>query len=280
MLTPIQTAGKKPPLFFIHGTNGIMPIGAAFGRILGTDQPLYVINANGFDGRPRHASVDEMAHNYVADIVGVAPSGPLIIGGMCMGTLVTIEVARELLARGRTLGPVILTDPPRVPFGNTGVIKERRMATASGAGSVDPLEPQVARQLYEYARDVMITHASIPYNDMPFDVDDPEQLDRAALTGVATIVALSRFVPKPFLGTVELILNANAAPAFFGSDLPWQRMLPNPRVAHALPWGHLELFRARRFEVARLIKFILEGALPDESDETMSSENVFEESVA
>jgi thioesterase domain-containing protein len=280
MLVPIQTAGKKPPLFFIHGTNGIMPIGAIFGRVLGPDQPLYVINANGFDGGPRHESVDEMARDYVADIVGAAPTGPLTIGGMCMGTLVTLEVARELLAQGRTLGPVILTDPPRVPFGNTGVIKERRMATASGSGAVNPLEPDVARQLHDYARDVMMTHASIPYNDMPFDVDDLQQLDHAASTGVATIVALSRFVPKPFLGTVELILNANAAPAFFGSDMPWQRMLPNPRIAHVLPWGHLELFRARRFEVARLIKFILAGAWADKPERAASDEYELEGSAA
>jgi thioesterase domain-containing protein len=267
MLVPIQPTGNKPPFFFIHGTNGIMPIGTTFKRVLGPNQPLYVINANGFDGKQRHESVSAMARDYVAEIVGVAPSGPMIIGGMCMGTLVTLEVARELLARGRTLGPVVLTDPPRVPFGNTGVIKERRMANASGPGVVDPLDPQVARQLYDYARQVMMTHASIAYNDMPFNVRDLQQLHDATLTGVATIVALSRFVPKPFLGTVELILNANAAPAFFGSDMPWQRMLPNPRVAHALPWGHLELFRARRYEVARLIKFILEGASAEESSD-------------
>ena len=61
MLVPIQTSGHKPPLFFVHGRPGIMPVGPALSRVLGPDQPLYVFHASGIDGRgPVIDNVPEM----------------------------------------------------------------------------------------------------------------------------------------------------------------------------------------------------------------------------
>ena len=30
MLVPVQTSGEKPPLFFVHGLHGVMPLGRIF----------------------------------------------------------------------------------------------------------------------------------------------------------------------------------------------------------------------------------------------------------
>ena len=258
MLVPIQPSGTKPPLFFIHGANGLMPVGKSFSRVLGPDQPLYIFNARGYDGeeKPRE-TVEEMVSDYVAEITQVAPTGPLAIGGMCWGTMIALEAGRELQAKGRSLGPIILADPPRVPYGKGENPQEMGMAVPQGAGG---MTTEVEKQLYNYTRGALMTHASLPYNEMPFDARNQDQLHAATLTGMACTAALSRFSAKMFLGNVELIINTNVAPVFFGPNMPWQRVLPNPRVAHVVPWGHVDMFRSKRFEMARLIKFILDSA--------------------
>jgi thioesterase domain-containing protein len=261
MLVPIQTSGTKPPFFFIHGANGIMPVGGSIAQVLGPDQPFYVINARGFDGKsPPRTTVEEMIPDYLGEILDVAPTGPIVVGGMCWGTMIALEIGRELLTTGRALGPVVLMDPPRVPYGKGEVSQEMGMAVPTGGAAGAAMGPEVEQQLYNYTRGALMTHASIRYNELPFNARDPQQLHIATLAGVACTVALSRFTAKQFLGNVELILNSNVAPVFLNPNMPWQRILPNPRVLHVVPWGHVDMLRSRRFDTARLIKFILDGA--------------------
>src|ERR1700732_1667746 len=159
MLIPINRAGSKPPVFFIHGANGIMPVGGLFSRILGSDYPFYVINAKGFDGSRPHQSFNEMVQAYHSYIVDTVPTGPVVVAAMCWGTLIGIEVARKLLADGRELGPVILFDPPRNPFGSQAAMQDPGWGGGQASAPAIAADPDVARQLYNYARGVMMTHA-------------------------------------------------------------------------------------------------------------------------
>src|ERR1700728_3884125 len=194
MLVPVQTSGTKPPFFFIHGANGLMPVGGSFARIFGPDQPFYVINARGYDGKsPPRVTVEEMVGDYIDEITGAAPTGPLVIGGMCWGTLVALEIGRRLLEKGRAMGPVVLADPPRVPYGKTGNVQEMGTSIPQDADAGGAMGSGVERQLYNYTRGALMTHASLPYNELPFDARDPQQLHIATLTGVACTAALSSF---------------------------------------------------------------------------------------
>lgn len=242
MLIPIQPQGRKPPVFLLHGNSGIMPTGTAFARVMGPDQPVYVINAKGFDGsEPRH-TVEEMVSDYLEEIQSVTTTGPLVIVGQCWGSLIALELATELLARGYQMGPLILMDPPRVPFGKAPV----------------EVSEEVTRQLYDYTKGSLTSLSKNWFLEMPFDYTIPEQLHNAVVTGVASITAISKFTPRPFLGTVELILSAESAAPFFGRERPWQKILPNPPVIHVMPYGHIELLHNHRFDVARFVRLILE----------------------
>lgn len=250
MLVPIQMAGWKPPLFFVHGMHGIMPLGSVFGRALGPDQPLYVINADGFDGRqPVLDSMQEMVRAYVEEIERVRPAGAIRVAGMCTGCFVAMEIVRTLQKKGRQTGAVILADPPPAPWSQN-----------TRGRDVDHRQPQIAQQLYQHAHRTISQHASLPYNDVPFDRGDPKQLHAAALVGVGSIIASLTYVPTPFPGRAEVIVCAIRAPGFFHPQMPWHKLLPGPRVVHVLPWGHMELFREGREAVARLLRFMLEEA--------------------
>jgi thioesterase domain-containing protein len=246
MLVPVQCSGTKPPLFFLHGAHGIMFLGSLFARALGPDQPLYVIHANGIDGRqPVIDDAGEMALAYVEEIQGARPNGPIRLAGMCSWILV--DIARRLREQGRQIGPIILVDPPSVPRAY-----DRRHH------AVDVRQPEIARQLYQQAHRTLSEHISYPYNDRPFDPSDPKQMHAATLAGVGVLIANADFIPTPFSGAAELILSIVRAPGFFHPRMPSHNLLCGPRTIHVLPWSHHELFRSGREEVARLLKFILD----------------------
>jgi len=253
MLVPLQSSGTKPPLYFIHGLTGIMPLGRFFAESLGADQPLYAINANGIKGRETNSIADEitvkdMARSYVEEILDTNPSGPIFIAGMCAGALAALEVARELETRGKELGPVILADPPGVP---QGLLRQNQ--------SVDSKDPLVAAQLYQRVRGQLLDHASQPYNDVPFAIDDQQQLHIATLAGMSALVAFCQHIPVAFSGGAAAILSSRRAATFFHPQMHWASLLPKCQ-AHVLPFDHTEIFRSGRYHFIRTLKFVLDGA--------------------
>jgi thioesterase domain-containing protein len=241
MLIPIRPSGTKPPMFLLHGNTGFMATGTAFARVSGPDQPIYVLNAKGFDGSEPHQSVDEMVADYLEDVLRITEGGPAVVIGQCWGSLIALELATQLLNRGCQLGPLVLIDPPRVPF---------RKAVAD-------VSEETTRKLYEYTRGTLIKMSKAWFLELPFDVSDPDQLHIAVLAAMASITALSKFIPRPYFGSVEFILSSDSAAPFFARENPWQRILPNPPVSHVMPFGHNEMIQQNRFEVAGLINLIV-----------------------
>jgi pimeloyl-ACP methyl ester carboxylesterase len=249
MLVPVQVSGAKPPIYFIHGLSGVMPLGRFLTRSLGPDQPFYAINATGIDGRgTMPSSVKDMTLTYVKEISDAQPRGPLLIAGMCAGGLAAMEVASELLARGREVGPVILVDPPTP--GRHILLNP----------TVDPNNPLVAAQLYERARGSLLRSASDVHYDMPFAVNDQQQLHFAALAAVNSLVVFCRHVPEVFPGAAVAILSSQRATAFFHPQMTWIKLLPRLMMAHVLPFDHNGLFHSGLQDLARIFKFVLEGA--------------------
>jgi thioesterase domain-containing protein len=287
MLVPLQASGSKPPLFFVHGLHGVMPLGPGFAGVLGTEQPLYAVNANGMDGRrPATNTMRDMIPMYVGEIEQARPAGPIVVGGMCDGAWAAIEIARALRLRGRQIGPVILADPPVMARSyewqdaahnpapqvadDDAVIelthnlqqKARNVGAPTSRDTTDlkNLKPELERQLYEQVRKQLLQYASRPYLSMPFDPADVDQLHLAALAGVGSLVALCTHLPTPFPGPAQLILSDKRALGFFHRDMPWRVLLPGPRMVHVLPGNHIDLFGAGRQYVARAVKFMLKQA--------------------
>lgn len=101
LLVPIQTAGDRPPLFLIHGAGGNILLYQDVARDLGTDQPVYGIQAQGLDGRSDYLTDFKlMAAKYIDEIKSVQPTGPYYLGGYCLGGALAYEMAQQLKARG------------------------------------------------------------------------------------------------------------------------------------------------------------------------------------
>ncbi|MEM8859858.1 MAG: amino acid adenylation domain-containing protein [Chloroflexota bacterium] len=88
---------KRPPLFFVHGFGGGVLGYGELARLLGEDQTVFGLQAQGHDGldQPDH-ELSQMASRYIDLIKSKQPEGPYYLGGYCYGGVVAYEIARQL----------------------------------------------------------------------------------------------------------------------------------------------------------------------------------------
>ena len=81
IIVPIQPNGDRPPLFLVHGAGGDVMWGYAnLAQHLGTDQPVYGIQARPTDGPVKVATLEDMATDYVKALREFRPEGPYLLG--------------------------------------------------------------------------------------------------------------------------------------------------------------------------------------------------------
>ncbi|MCP4260582.1 MAG: amino acid adenylation domain-containing protein, partial [Planctomycetes bacterium] len=110
-LVPIRPGGSKPPLFLIHGAGGNVLLYRQLVQHLGSDHPVYGLQAKGLDGNePFHTRIEDMAAEYISEIQKLQPDGPYYLGGYCMGGGIAYEMARQLEEKGFRIVLVALFD--------------------------------------------------------------------------------------------------------------------------------------------------------------------------
>src|SRR5207245_7945702 len=88
------------PFFCMHAESGQVLIYREFAQLLGADQPVYALQAQGLDGtHPPHTTIEAMAAHYLDEIRTVQPEGPYFLGGFCLGAVISFEMAQQLHAR-------------------------------------------------------------------------------------------------------------------------------------------------------------------------------------
>jgi amino acid adenylation domain-containing protein len=152
-IVPVQPAGSRPPLFFMHGDF----MGGLYCRLLaqqfGPDQPLYGVMPNGGDGQPFLPNVEAMAEERIRQLVALQPLGPYMLGGYCNGGLVAYEMARQMGQQGFEVDLVVLLDTwvPR----HIGWLK----ALVYGGGKLIQMDVDAKARVYVKLRNYLaLTH--------------------------------------------------------------------------------------------------------------------------
>jgi thioesterase domain-containing protein/acyl carrier protein len=110
-LVPMRIGGDAPPFFCVHPMSGSALHFVNLARHFEASRSFYALQARGIDGRGApHASVEEMAADYLTEIRRKQPHGPYHIGGLCLGADVAVEMARVLLAAGEEVAIVAVFD--------------------------------------------------------------------------------------------------------------------------------------------------------------------------
>ena len=100
-LVTLQPLGLQPPLFVVPGAYGNALAYTEFARLLGTDQPVHVLQPVGLEGHGKPLErIEAIAEHFIGVIRKVQPRGPYRLAGFCVGGIVAFEMAQQLIASG------------------------------------------------------------------------------------------------------------------------------------------------------------------------------------
>ncbi|MEJ1935115.1 amino acid adenylation domain-containing protein, partial [Nostoc sp. NIES-2111] len=110
-LVPIQAQGTQQPFFCIHPAGGHVLCYFKLAHYIGTEQPFYGLQAQGFYGDEEPLTrVEDMASLYVKTIREFQPQGPYRLGGWSFGGVVAYEVAQQLYRQGQEVSLLAILD--------------------------------------------------------------------------------------------------------------------------------------------------------------------------
>jgi amino acid adenylation domain-containing protein len=110
-LVEIKKGGSRRPLFLIHPGGGGVLSYMELAQHLGTEQPVYGLNARGLDeGQQPHTRVEDMAAEYLEAIRKVQPHGPYLLGGWSVGGIIAFEIAHQLEAQNEQVSLLGIID--------------------------------------------------------------------------------------------------------------------------------------------------------------------------
>jgi thioesterase domain-containing protein len=181
VLMPLWQSGSAPPLFLVHGRHGQAFVSPHFMKLLGNDQPVWVFQARGLDGlREPHATVDDMAEEYLAEMLKQRPRGPYFLGALCAGAYIAAAMAHKLSEAGEVVLPLLLLDPPNS-------VRQRGYSQLSEEQFVGKMKARGARGVTAGA------------------VDDPDYMKALQRTAMAFDDAISRHRPVTYDGPVYVL---------------------------------------------------------------------------
>jgi thioesterase domain-containing protein len=238
-------------VFLIAGVGGHVFAFHRFGRLLGPDQPAYGVNAIGVTGAARCPDrFEEIAARYAEEIAAERPDGTVVLGGYSIGALVAFELALQLQAAGRAVGPLLVFDGPAPdyprprPLLRRLLIHLRTVATGRGVNRWTYLRERLGNLKVRLLQATGLLTWGAP------EVEGMESLPQHALKHVwaSLLTARARYRPgrRKFDGRVILFKAAEAA-AWTKSVhddpvLGWERWTTGPVETHLVPGGHLDVF--------------------------------------
>ena len=259
---------NRPPIFMVHGRDGLTFPTADFRRALADGQKLHMFELPGIRGGHSYDQIEDIAVAYVAQLVENYREGPIFLASFCMGALIALEMAAQLAKKGRTVAQLVLLDPgtpkwlvavkPGVASQSTprqlprGWLRRsiwRLLPLGLGARKERPPKETMAdkyrRKLGQQAREGRMTK----HPGLRISIDARAKL-RAAY---------KQYRPVPFHGRVAILASRNRESIFRDPSLIWNELLPL-RQTHVVTEHHSGIAGA---STARHMQSIFDAALAE-----------------
>jgi len=198
----------RRPLFCVHPLGGEVLCYRDLAVALGADQPLFALQARGWeDDLEPHDSIEEMAGCYLAAVRQVQPEGPYCLAGWSFGGLVALEMAQQLQAAGEEVGLLVILDTALTPPPPAKSPRFRKLAqfeqahpslSFSEIWALASREEGLAGEL-EAIKRMFRVPAGL----------DPRTVQRYQRTGQSLGRAKERYQPLPYAGPIVLCRAVN-----------------------------------------------------------------------
>ncbi len=243
-LVSIQPHGHQSPLFLIHAVGGNVLGYQWLAEALGTDRPIYGLQAKGLDGQQAPlTSIKEMAASYLEEIKLIQPQGPYFLAGHSFGGFVAFEMAQQLVQQGETVAVLALFDC----FGPNSYDQStlvQRLGIHLNNLSALSLREKLA---YLTDRFEYILQSKIPcawqqrYSRLANLMRSPEQRLIAQIQNI-NLQAREQYTPTVYEGKLTLFrAQARQVHGYFDPDGGWQGLALGGIDVYEVPGTHTSL---------------------------------------
>lgn len=260
-LVPLQSAGSKPPVFFVHGWGGDVYGFLDVAKRLAPHQPVYGLQAVGLDGKtPRHSTAVSMAALYADEIRAFQPEGPYHLAGYSTGGLIAYEVAQQLHRQGQRVAMLAILDGDPV-----GMISWTIAPYVSERFSfhLRRLREMPLRNHVDYLRGILAPHytriqrlcsKASPKPDLPSAGPPPPQAEGEDY--YHSLMLAHRFQPYP--GPAAVILCEDSEPDRLAA---WRHLARGGISYHRVPGTHYQMLNPGHGpNLATLFRNLIDGA--------------------
>jgi phthiocerol/phenolphthiocerol synthesis type-I polyketide synthase E len=241
-LMELQTGNIKTPLFFVHAAGGNLLIYRNLIHHLGPELAVYGLQSQGLDGKkPILNTIEDMAAQYVKEILAVRPEGPYMLAGYCMGGSVALEMAQLLRAQGKEVPLLAILE------------------TYNFSNMPDTLASKIYYRIQQtefHLRNLLITDQKMTFfkekakvawdrKDIVFGtlftklglkpkIGNGRNVLLSSIWAACDLAAL-KYVPKAYPGRITEIRPMKEYACFSGPKLGWENLSPGGLETYELP---------------------------------------------
>jgi len=254
-LVPIQANGSKTPLFCIHPIGGNVLEYLNLVKYLGSEQPVYGLQAKGVDGKQTPLKrVEEMAAHYIQEIRTLQPQGPYLLAGFSFGGLVAYEMAQQLQTQGQKVALLAMFDTHSPTF-----LPNRLSVFKSVLIRLGQLWELNHQERLNYIRSIIMwrlnkgDYKEFLRSQLSESLQNFEVLD-------ANLEASKNYVPQIYPGSVTVFRCSLQLPKYSHDPyLGWGELVTGKLESHETPGDHDLILREPRVRVlAEKLKLCLE----------------------
>jgi amino acid adenylation domain-containing protein len=255
-----QPRGSRPPLYLVAGfmdaDDSLRVLSTVFPH-LGLDQPLLGFQPRWLDGHsPPYSSVEEVAREFVDELRSFQPEGPYFLGGECIGGVVALEMAQEILRQGAQVGSLLMYDTQR-PSWIRGFSAEHEAVVKRATRVADVVSNIISGKngsRFENIRDIIQRklHGARP----PVQADPRKDPLYPALMAFQRMVFRHRVSQYP--GRITLIVSEQTAR--FDRELGWRGRASGGLEVVVTPGSHWSRYGEHSKEYSERIRECLERA--------------------
>lgn len=263
-LVLVRDGGRRSPLFCVHGAGGSALTFFEIGGHLRVDRPVYGLQARGIDGCALpHASIKDMALEYLNEIRNVQARGPYFLVGYCGGGIIALEMSARLREMGETVQFLGLLDTyrpdiriPRQPLRSW----LRTWETGSMLAVLRRVGRGLTRRLADWTRVFQIAYARARKVAIPVELRDHYMTGHFLKT-------VEHYHASPYEGAL-VIFRANdvsSALSLAAPDLGWSGYAVGGLHIVNTPGDHESIVHEPNVSIlsAELSRYINKADMPD-----------------
>jgi thioesterase domain-containing protein len=251
-IVPMQPKGSAAPLFIIHGAGGNIIRFYQLATLVGTDHPIYGIQAQSLlSGQSGLLRLEDQAAYYLEEIKKVQPKGPYFLLGYSFGGTTAFEIAHQLRVQGERVEMLGMLDSRQRDYmalmqkkDSVRTRFDRRITRFLGN-----FMPLSFKQKVDYLRDKFFTRSlrrfymvalALNFRSVPSFLKSTEEI---------SWVAAINYHPKPWPGPVTLFRASAQPDPRLPWDLGWTPLAEGGVEVYELPGDHDLVFREENIRV-------------------------------